>query len=108
MRPPDRRRAHQGHSDSIGLVRAVRAHSFRPKMVGGGMIGPQNTAVKTTLGPLLNGFENRLIELQFGTGEPAQVHVKRALEGVASERRRTADLVASIVLQCHARILTSW
>ena len=29
-----------------------------PKMVGGGMIGPQNTAVKTTLGPLLNGFVN--------------------------------------------------
>ena len=45
-------------ADSIGLVRAVRAHSFRPKMVGGGMIGPQNTAVKTNLGPLLNGFVN--------------------------------------------------
>jgi branched-chain amino acid transport system substrate-binding protein len=27
-------------------------------MVGGGMIGPQNTAVKTTLGPLLNSFVN--------------------------------------------------
>jgi branched-chain amino acid transport system substrate-binding protein len=26
--------------------------------VGGGMIGPQNTAVKTTLGTLLNGFVN--------------------------------------------------
>src|SRR6202051_3809972 len=45
-------------ADSIGLVRAVRAHPFRPKMVGGGMIGPQNTEVKTTLGPLLNGFVN--------------------------------------------------
>ena len=45
-------------SDSIGLVRIIRAHRFRPKMVGGGMIGPQNTAVKTTLGPLLNGFVN--------------------------------------------------
>ena len=44
--------------DSIGLVRAIRAHPFRPKMVGAGMIGPQNTAVKTTLGPLLNGFLN--------------------------------------------------
>jgi branched-chain amino acid transport system substrate-binding protein len=44
--------------DSIGLVRAVRAHPFRPKMVGAGMIGPQNTAVKTVLGPLLNGFVN--------------------------------------------------
>src|SRR5713101_9550926 len=27
-------------------------------MVGGAMIGPQNTAVKATLGPLLNGFVN--------------------------------------------------
>jgi len=44
--------------DSIGLVRAIRTHPFRPKMVGAGMIGPQNTAVKTTLGPLLNGFVN--------------------------------------------------
>lgn len=45
-------------NDSIGLVRAIRAHGFRPKMVGGAMIGPQNTRVKTTLGPLLNGFVN--------------------------------------------------
>ena len=44
--------------DSIGLVRAIHAHPFRPKMVGASMIGPQNTAVKTTLGPLLNGFVN--------------------------------------------------
>jgi len=29
--------------DSIELVRAIHAHSFRPKMVGAGMIGPQNT-----------------------------------------------------------------
>jgi branched-chain amino acid transport system substrate-binding protein len=44
--------------DSIGLVRTIHAHSFRPKMVGAGMIGPQNAAVKTALGPLLNGFVN--------------------------------------------------
>lgn len=44
--------------DSIDLVRTIHAHPFRPKMVGGAMIGPQNTAVKTTLGPLLNGFVN--------------------------------------------------
>src|ERR1700675_4350738 len=45
-------------ADSVGLVRTIHAHRFHPKMVGGGMIGPQNTAVKTTLGPLLNGFIN--------------------------------------------------
>jgi branched-chain amino acid transport system substrate-binding protein len=45
-------------ADSIGLVRTIYAHPFRPKMVGGAMIGPQNTAVKTSLGPMLNGFVN--------------------------------------------------
>lgn len=45
-------------ADSVGLVRALRAHAFRPKMVGGGMIGPQNTSVKTALGPTLNGVVN--------------------------------------------------
>lgn len=45
-------------NDSVGLVRTIDQHSFRPKMVGGAMIGPQNTAVKMTLGPLLNGFVN--------------------------------------------------
>jgi branched-chain amino acid transport system substrate-binding protein len=45
-------------ADSVGLVRAIHAHRFRPKMVGGAMIGPQNTSIKTTLGPLLNGIVN--------------------------------------------------
>jgi branched-chain amino acid transport system substrate-binding protein len=45
-------------ADSIGLVRAIHEHAYQPKMVGAAMIGPQNTAVKTTLGPLLNGFVN--------------------------------------------------
>lgn len=44
--------------DSVDLIRALRAHSFRPKMVGASMIGPQSTKVKTTLGPLLNGVVN--------------------------------------------------
>ena len=45
-------------NDSIGLVRTISGHRFRPKMVGGAMIGPQNATVKTDLGPLLNGFVN--------------------------------------------------
>lgn len=44
--------------DSIGLVRAIHKSDFRPKMVGGAMIGPQSASVKTELGPLLNGFVN--------------------------------------------------
>jgi branched-chain amino acid transport system substrate-binding protein len=44
--------------DSVGLVRAVNEIGFRPKMIGGGMVGLQATAFKTQLGPLLNGFVN--------------------------------------------------
>lgn len=44
--------------DSIGLVKAIKKGSYRPKMVGGAMIGPQSASVKTKLGPLLNGFVN--------------------------------------------------
>ncbi|QNL48826.1 amino acid ABC transporter substrate-binding protein [Olivibacter sp. SDN3] len=45
-------------NDSIGLVRALHKSDFRPKIVGGAMIGPQSASVKTELGPLLNGFVN--------------------------------------------------
>jgi len=45
-------------SDSVGLVRAVNELGFKPKAIGGAMVGLQSTAVKTQLGPLLNGFIN--------------------------------------------------
>ena len=45
-------------SDSKGLVKAIHDSEYRPKMVGGAMIGPQSASVKTVLGPLLNGFVN--------------------------------------------------
>jgi branched-chain amino acid transport system substrate-binding protein len=44
--------------DSVGMVRAVNEIGFKPKMIGGGMVGLQNTALKAQLGPLLNGFVN--------------------------------------------------
>jgi len=44
--------------DSVGIVRAVNEVGFKPKMIGGGMVGLQNTALKAQLGPLLNGFVN--------------------------------------------------
>jgi branched-chain amino acid transport system substrate-binding protein len=42
--------------DSVGMVRAINEIGFKPKLVGGAMVGPQNTAIKAQLGPLLNGF----------------------------------------------------
>jgi branched-chain amino acid transport system substrate-binding protein len=44
--------------DSVGFVRAVHEIGYRPKMIGGGMVGLQATAIKMQLGPLLNGFVN--------------------------------------------------
>ena len=42
--------------DSVGLIRASSEVGFKPKMFGGGMVGLQATAIKTQLGPLLNGI----------------------------------------------------
>jgi len=44
--------------DSVGMVRAVNELRFKPKAIGGAMIGLQSTPVKAQLGPLLNGFIN--------------------------------------------------
>ena len=44
--------------DSVGIIRAVNEIGFKPKLIGGGMVGPQNTSMKAQLGPLLNGFVN--------------------------------------------------
>ncbi len=44
--------------DSVGMVRAVNEIGYKPKMIGGGMVGLQFTAIKMQLGPLLNGFVN--------------------------------------------------
>jgi branched-chain amino acid transport system substrate-binding protein len=44
--------------DSVGLTRSINEIGFKPKMIGGAMVGPQSTALKTQLGPALNGFVN--------------------------------------------------
>jgi branched-chain amino acid transport system substrate-binding protein len=42
--------------DSVCMIRAINEVGFKPKMIGGGMVGLQATAIKTQLGPLLNGI----------------------------------------------------
>jgi branched-chain amino acid transport system substrate-binding protein len=44
--------------DSVGIVKAVNEIGFRPKQIGGAMVGLQATALKAQLGPMLNGFVN--------------------------------------------------
>jgi branched-chain amino acid transport system substrate-binding protein len=42
--------------DTVGIIRASHEVGFKPKLFGGGMVGLQATALKTQLGPLLNGI----------------------------------------------------
>src|SRR5260221_12227720 len=41
--------------DSVGMIRAANEVGLKAKMFGGAMVGLQSTAIKTQLGPLLNG-----------------------------------------------------
>lgn len=42
--------------DSVGMIRAASEIGLKTKLFGGGMVGLQATAIKTQLGPLLNGI----------------------------------------------------
>src|SRR5215216_5230403 len=44
--------------DSVGMVKAINELGYKPKMIGGAMVGLQATVFKTQLGPLLNGIVN--------------------------------------------------
>src|SRR5437764_345464 len=44
--------------DSAGMVRAVNEVGLKARMFGGGLVGPQFAALRTQLGPLLNGIVN--------------------------------------------------
>lgn len=49
--------------DSVGMLKSMSEIGYRPKMVGGAMVGLNNTSIKMQLGPLLNGvvgYENWL------------------------------------------------
>src|SRR5262249_60692570 len=44
--------------DSVGMVLAIKELGYKPKMLGGAMVGLQATAFKSKLGPSLNGIIN--------------------------------------------------
>jgi len=41
--------------DTACMLRSVKEIGFKPKLIGGGMVGPQATAIKQQLGTALNG-----------------------------------------------------
>lgn len=42
--------------DTVGMLRAASEVGLKAKLFGGGMVGLQSTAIKSQLGPLLNGI----------------------------------------------------
>ena len=42
--------------DTVGMIRAANEIGLKARLFGGGMVGLQATAIKTQLGPLLNGI----------------------------------------------------
>ncbi|HKS87576.1 MAG TPA: amino acid ABC transporter substrate-binding protein [Pseudolabrys sp.] len=44
--------------DSVGMVLAIKEQGYKPKMLGGAMVGLQATVFKNKLGPALNGIIN--------------------------------------------------
>ncbi len=45
-------------TDTVGIVRAAAETGLKTGLFGGGMVGLQNSAIKTELGPLMNGIVN--------------------------------------------------
>jgi branched-chain amino acid transport system substrate-binding protein len=52
--------------DTVGMIRAASEIGLKTKLFGGGMVGLQATAIKTQLGPLLNGIVDYDFWLPFG------------------------------------------
>src|SRR6478672_10408177 len=70
--------------DTAGIVRAASEIKFKPKMIGGAMLGLLVTGIKQQLGPLINGYISNEFyipapSLQFaGTKEMMAEYTKRA------------------------------
>jgi branched-chain amino acid transport system substrate-binding protein len=70
--------------DTTGIIRAANEIGFKPKLIGGAMLGLLVTGIKQQLGPLINGYISNEFyipapSLQFaGTKEMMEEYQKRA------------------------------
>ena len=76
-------------SDTVGMLRTAHEVGLNAKLFGGGMVGLQATAIKTQLGPLLNGIVDYDFWLPIGPFNTPQAQAfliryqaKAAVEGV--------------------------
>ena len=82
--------------NSVGMVKAVNEIGFKPKMIGGAMVGLQATVFKTQLGPLLNGWIN------YETWVPSDKMLTPERQGIPQEvpgaRRRPKASIRSAII----------
>ncbi len=72
--------------DSVGMIRAAHEVGLKARMFGGGMVGLQATAIKTELGPLLNGIVNYDFWLPVGPmATPAALAFLRQYQAAATK-----------------------
>jgi branched-chain amino acid transport system substrate-binding protein len=70
--------------DTVGIIRAANEIDFKPKLIGGAMLGLLVTGIKQQLGPIINGYVSNEFyipapSLQFaGTKEMMAEYQKRA------------------------------
>ena len=70
--------------DTTGIIRAANEVNFKPKLIGGAMLGLLVTCIKQQLGPMINGYISNEFyipapSLQFaGTKEMMEEYQKRA------------------------------
>ena len=70
--------------DTTGIIRAANEIGFKPKLIGGAMLGLLVTGIKQQLGPMINGYISNEFyipapSLQFaGTKEMMEAYQKRA------------------------------
>jgi branched-chain amino acid transport system substrate-binding protein len=78
--------------DTVGIVKAMHEVGFKPKMWGGAMVGLQSTALKTQLGPLLNGIVN------FETWMPVKALASESALGFLKKYRERAGAAGTDAL----------
>ncbi len=72
--------------DTVGMIRAAREVGLKTRLFGGGMVGLQATAIKTELGPLLNGITNYDFWLPVkGLASPAALAFLRQYQAAAAK-----------------------
>ncbi len=90
--------------DTVGMIRAAHEVGLKAKLFGGGMVGLQSTAIKTQLGPLLNGIVDYDFWLPWS--KLASPEAKAFLEQYQAKGRLPPASIRSAITCRHSRTAT--